>query len=576
MSLQTFQRRHPWIMAPTQWLSNILTPERWPFLPHAIASSITRTIAFDTTGLGRAIRQASPFDRIREAMLSRSSLLRSLDWHVRKLFWTAVWCTLVASQGWPRRAPRLRRERPIRLLSAPETYADFQSPTLVVPDGVPHAEKSLVNMVTVQIVHLLQDIYPLVRTRQAPGVGDPQERFDRAYTFPYRLVRDPPRWHPDLVAASERRNLLGALASGGPFAKLLERVDAQSSEYVIDLRHLANYDVHEGLCRLGSRMKFTAPDGRLVVTGIEYEGETIAPGGARWDLAERIALAGLMTHVTVWRQGMEYHVGGLAPVPVVTHNLLPPAHPLRRLLAPHLNQTMTTNYHTHLTLRRSGFDVTGFTFPQQTILRYYDDGAASFDINRLDVERDAKRRGIPDSLDYPYLPQALRYFRLIDGYVRQYIGHSYQTEAALQSDRDVRAWFEALDQAVVHGVKSLVADLTRDNLIKLCTVLIYSLSVGHTENSLSNYAMFLPTTVRRDGVLPSVGEVQNIVNFQFLITSPTTLLVSDVSHLALDEPAAEIMRGFRRGLLALQSEMERQPARHWQLFPNEIEASVSC
>ena len=102
------------------------------------------------------------------------------------------------------------------------------------------------------------------------------------------------------------------------------------------------------------------------------------------------------------------------------------------------------------------------------------------------------------------------------------------------------------------------------------------MSVGHTENSLFNYAMFMPTTVRRDGVLPSVGEVQNIVNFQFLITSPTTLLTSDASHLALDEPAAEIMRGFRRSLLAWQGEMERQPSRHWQLFPNEIEAGVSC
>ena len=87
----------------------------------------------------------------------------------------------------------------------------------------------------------------------------------------YRWVRDPPRWHPDLVAASERRNLLGALAAGGPFAKLLQRVDAQSSEYVIDLQHLANYDVHEGLCRLGSRTRFTAPDGRLAVTGVEFE-----------------------------------------------------------------------------------------------------------------------------------------------------------------------------------------------------------------------------------------------------------------------------------------------------------------
>ena len=67
-------------MAPTQWLSNLLTPERWPFLPHALASGITRAIAFDTTGIGRAVRQLSPFDRIREAVLPRSALLRSLDW----------------------------------------------------------------------------------------------------------------------------------------------------------------------------------------------------------------------------------------------------------------------------------------------------------------------------------------------------------------------------------------------------------------------------------------------------------------------------------------------------------------
>jgi hypothetical protein len=312
------------------------------------------------------------------------------------------------------------------------------------------------------------------------------------------------------------------------------------------------------------------------VTGIEYEGETIAPDSRKWDIAERIALAGLNTHVTVWRQGMEYHVGGLAPVPVLTHNVLPPAHPLRRLLAPHMNQTMTTNYHTHLTLRRSGFDVTGFTFPYQTILRYYNDGAAGFDINRLDVEQDARRRGIPDSLDYPYLPQASKYYRLFEAYVRRYIEHCYPVEDRMRSDRAVAVWFESLDRHLVRGIRSFVPEVTRENLIKLCTLLMYSLTVGHTENSLYSHAVFMPTTVRRDGQQPSVGEIQNILNFQFLITAPSTLLVSDVSHLALDEPAAEIMRGFRRSLLALQDEMERQPSRHWQLFPNEIEGSVSC
>jgi hypothetical protein len=209
-------------------------------------------------------------------------------------------------------------------------------------------------------------------------------------------------------------------------------------------------------------------------------------------------------------------------------------------------------------------------------LRYYDDGAAGFDINRLDVEQDAKRRGIPDSLDYPYLPQATRYYRLFEVYVRQYIEHYYAAEGLVRADRDILLWFDALDRHIVRGVRSYVPELTRDSLIKLCTLLMYSLTVGHTENSLYSHAVFMPTTVRRDGVQPSVGEIQNTLNFQFLITAPSTLLVSDVSHLALDAPGAEIMRGFRRSLLALQEEMERQPSRHWQLFPNEIEGSVSC
>lgn len=575
MSLNSFQRRNPWIMTPIHLLATLMTPERWPFLSPELGASITRVLVVDTTSLARTIRRINPLTPIREATLPGSSLLQSIDWQLRKLFWTALWCGMVLFQGWPRRAPWPRREPPIRLLSAPETYADFQSPTLVVPETVPWAEKSLPNQMTVQTIHLLQDVYPLVNTNQPVSNPDRQKAFEDAYTFPYRLLRDAPVWHPDLVAASGAGNLLGALASGGPFAKLLERAGANGADYVIDLRHFANYEVRDGLVRLGCLIRFAAPGGKLEVTGIEYDGDSATPGSRNWNFAERIAIAALMTHVTVWRQGMEYHVGGLAPVPVLTHNLLPVSHPLRRLMAPHINQTMTTNFHTHLTLRRSGFDVTGFTFPFKTILRYYDDGAAGFDINRLDVEQDAKRRGITDAIDYPYLPQALRYYRLMESYVRQYVDHHF-TDESVRTDADIRAWFDALDQRIVRGIRSYVREPTRENVIKLCTLLIYSLTIGHTENSLLNHAVFMPTTVRRDGVQPSVGEIQNIVNFQLLITAPTTYLVDDASHLALDSGAAEIMRGFRRNLLAMQEEMERQPSRHWQLFPNQIEGSVSC
>ncbi len=91
-----------------------------------------------------------------------------------------------------------------------------------------------------------------------------------------------------------------------------------------------------------------------------------------------------------------------------------------------------------------------------------------------------------------------------------------------------------------------------------------------------NYAAFMPTTVRRDAIGQSVGEVQLTLNFHFLITSPTTLLLDDISHLALDARAAEIMEGFQASLRELQREMESGPDRYWHLYPRDLEASVSA
>jgi len=83
----------------------------------------------------------------------------------------------------------------------------------------------------------------------------------------------------------------------------LERVDA----YVIDLHHLQSYPVRAGLVHLGSRIHYTAAGPALAVAGIEYDGQTIPPGHSRWEFHERIALAGLLTHFTVWPpDGLEH------------------------------------------------------------------------------------------------------------------------------------------------------------------------------------------------------------------------------------------------------------------------------
>lgn len=563
-------------MRSVELFDQLVTPARWRC--RGPSGCVGRhTLRMDSKPIADTLGSLlAPLGRARARLLVANPSLVPLEWQVRKFVWAVLTTSAVAFRLRPKRPPVPKQEPPIRLVSAPETYADFQSPMLVVPEDVSCAESSLLGDLSVQFLHILQDIYPIVTSHQPPAAFDPAPRLRDCYSFPYRLIRPPPRWHPELEEARQAGNLLGALATGGPFAKLLERAgDGSAHPYAFDLLYLDAYPVRPGLERLGCRINLDARGRALAVASVEHADETVTPGEPKWEFVERVALCALATHLTIWRHGMQYHVAGLAPVAVATHNL-PPDHPLRRLLAPHVWEMLSTNVYTHLTLRRNGFDVTGFSFPRDVIFRYYDDAARAFDLTRFDVRADAERRRIGDDIDYPYLSQATRYFDRIQSYVAAYIDHYYPDDSAVQADAAVAEWFGELDRTIVGGVRSQVGGLTREGLVRFCTRFIYAVTVEHEENTMWDYAVFLPTTVPSDGSPQSVGEVQSVLNFELVIGSATNRLMNDVSYLALDEGAARIMREFQSSLRALQEEMEQGPDHYWRVYPRDLEASISA
>ena len=111
-----------------------------------------------------------PFWRVgslRGRLLADRPLLMRIAWRVRQ-------ARLVHDLGLHRhhapvaaaRAGYPRDDTPIRLIPAPESYSDFQSPKLVVPSDVPRAEMTLPGAITVQMLHLLQDVYPVIASHQ--------------------------------------------------------------------------------------------------------------------------------------------------------------------------------------------------------------------------------------------------------------------------------------------------------------------------------------------------------------------------------------------------------------------------
>ncbi len=441
VTIQSLQERMPWLMWPIAFVDALLTPRRWAPAPlQGLATRVSAALTRDSLPLARWLGRGLGWTAVlRAAILRDRPRLQRAAWFVRKHVWAAVWSFIVVSRLWPRRTPVPDTDVPIQLLTAPDTYGDFQSPSLVVPSDMPRAEMSLPGAMIVQALHVLQDLYPVVSSHQPEAAADPAERVVQAYPWLFRLVRTPPVWHHELAEAQRRGRLLDVLAVGGPFAKLLER--SARREYLIDLDYLRQYPVRDGLQRLGCRIHYADGNASVSLRGVELDGHLVTPGDTRWPLAERVALCSLATHTTVWRHGMQYHVGGVAPFAAATHQL-PPAHPLARLLAPHIADTLSTNYHTHLTLRRNGFDVTGFSFDYDTILRYYDDGARYFDLRRLDPREDTARREIGGDLDYPYLGQSARYFDLFVDYVTDYIRHYYPDDRSFAADPHLRVWFD--------------------------------------------------------------------------------------------------------------------------------------
>jgi len=576
MTIQTIQRRSPWLMAPFVLVDILLTPRRWSSGMERAATAVSNALVLDSTGLARFLmRLLNRLSPLRAHILSRSRFLTRVDWAIRKSIWAFTWAFVVFVRLWPRRTPIPVEQKRIRLISAPESYSDFACPLLVVPSDVPSSELTLPGAMSVQSLHLMQDIYPIVTSHQPVAATDAAKRLRQVFPWIYHVVRSAPVWHQDLADAAAQGNLLGVLATAGPFAKLLEKSAEGNGCFEIDLRYLSAYPVRDGLARLGCRVHFAESHGSLAVSGIEYQGRLTKPEDPAWPFVHRIALCTLLTHTTVWRHGMQYHVAGIAPFAAITQDL-PPLHPLRRLLAPHVNQTLSTNFHTHLTLRRSGFDVTGFSFSFETILHYYNEGARNFEIARLDPRSDIQRKGLPDSLKFPYREQAWMYFDLFESYVRRYIDHYYKDDRQLQADAAVRTWFDALDTYIVGGIRNYAPQFAKADLIRLCTLFLYSVTVEHEENSMWNYAVFLPATVHADGSDQSVGEVQSVMNFQMVISSATNKLMTDFTHLALDAGAAGIMRDFQLSLQILQVRMENEPDRYWRILPSDLEASVSA
>jgi len=182
---------------------------------------------------------------------------------------------------------------------------------------------------------------------------------------------------------------------------------------------------------------------------------------------------------------------------MATQRQLAVAHPLNRLLAPHLEGAMFINE--AATLLIMGSLTTGdviLAAPIETLQRQCGRDRLACDFYANMLPNDLRARGVDNSdqlPDYPYRDDALLVWNAISRWVGEYVAAYYANDADVTGDYELKAWATELAQS--GKIKGFRPITSRSQLVTVVTAIIFNVSAQHAavnfpQSSTMTYAPF--------------------------------------------------------------------------------------
>jgi Lipoxygenase len=500
-------------------------------------------------------------------------------WKLKNLFWN--WLIVLKFRfNKPRRAPvPTDTTWQIRRIPLVQRYPEIPISNILVADRIPPDETERMPLLFVRFQAFLYRVFP-------PGVpglpsidADPMIALARAYSPGHRKCLPGPVMPEEYQGPID----LGHLAVAGPYFAYLQR--APEGGYQWDLRDLGVYECHPGLWTLGVRVLFDV-DGaarRLRPVGIDCELGWCTPADPNWELAQKIALCAVTTHLSLARHFNGIHLALVAQIAIATRNILPANHCVRRLLWPHVWGAQYSNELVMKVLMTQGGDFEEiFSFTHAGLCKLFADSYEKYDIRVIDPLADAERRGIlNDEIELPALENWRVHLEVFRAHTRRYLDLYYSCDHDLREDVTLRKWVTELNHLVPGGVDRLLGDkLTIDGLARFIAAYIYVGTVEHEVlgAGLWNYQLWTnvqPVRAYRDGRREPVDVYQRLVNYNFILNVRRAPLLQDFSDLALDADGAAAFSLFQADLYALQARLESEEHACWKVCPEILEMSVN-
>jgi arachidonate 15-lipoxygenase len=215
--------------------------------------------------------------------------------------------------------------------------------------------------------------------------------------------------------------------------------------------------------------------------------------GSSWMIAKTIVkVADGNHHEAVTHLGRTHLF--VEPFVIATRRQLSARHPLCILLVPHFEGTLSINNMAkgYLVDERGPVDeLLGGTIDSTRHLTVR--GVREYPFDQVMLPRTFRARGVDDPEllpDYPYRDDALLFWDAIHRWVSSYLGFYYHSDADVQNDPELAAWFDelvAIDGGRVIGIGKSGATCTREYLADAATLVIFTASVQHAAVNFPQY-----------------------------------------------------------------------------------------
>jgi len=501
-------------------------------------------------------------------------------WRWRRGFWN-IFMEFKFRHAKPMVIPApMVQTRPIVPVPFAQQFPQIPIAGIMVADHVPRDESQLPAQAFCRLQLALDRVFSPMESGLPPIDADPAAALADAYPASHR--RSFPA--PTRPAGFDPVIDLGRLAVDGPYSCYVTR--KKKGVYQWDVSALEGFEVHPGLRSPAAVVEFKL-DRRsrsLRATRIDSELGSCTPDDRDWDLAQRLALCGVTTHLSLIRHFNWLHLMCGGPLSFTARNCLLASHPVRRLLQPHVYATHSSNQMVTLDQMAPGGDFENiFSFTHAGMCDLFEKTCADADLRRFNPEVDARLRGVDSGeLDLPAHDNFLRLLEVIRTHVERYLRQYFDSDEAIGSDEQLTAWVEHLDAYVPHGVSELAgAPLTVSGASELLATLIYFTTVEHEVlgSGVWNYQLWpdvQPPRVYASGQRLPLDVYARLVNANFTLNVRRTPLMSDFSSLALDARGAQAFRAFRDDLSTLQGAMDAEPTSGWRIEPRMLKANINA